>query len=87
MNLATRSHWYMLIAFIVAALLLVMGLGLASAQGAPRLEITAVDATQFPDMHVTVMATDGPTSAVCFWARMARPSTIMRWRKRPLAST
>jgi hypothetical protein len=59
MNLATRSHWYMLIAFIVAALLLVMGLGLASAQGAPRLEITAVDATQFPDMHVTVMATDG----------------------------
>lgn len=60
MNLAKRSHRYLLITSILAFLLLVLSLAPVMAQeAAPRLEITAVDATAFPDVSVVVIATDG----------------------------
>lgn len=57
MNLSTRSHRYLLIATLLAAFLFLVGV--AAAQAEARLEITAIDTDAFPEMHVTLMATDG----------------------------
>jgi len=59
MKLPMRSHRYLLIVSFVTVLLLLVGLAPAMAQSDPRLEITAVDASAFPDMRVMVIATDG----------------------------
>ena len=59
MILPTRSHRYLLIISFVVVLSLLVGLVPALAQAEPRLEISVIDASDFPDVRLAVIATDG----------------------------
>ncbi|HSG15635.1 MAG TPA: FHA domain-containing protein [Anaerolineae bacterium] len=59
MNAPIRFHRILLIISSVVASLLFASLEPALAQAEPRLEITAVDTSEFPNVRVVVMATDG----------------------------
>ena len=59
MILPTRSHRYLLFISFVVMLSLLVGLGPALAQAEPRLEISVIDTSEFPNVRVAVIATDG----------------------------
>ena len=59
MNAPSRFHRNLLIITVTIALYVLASLGPVLAQAEPRLEITAVDTSEFPDVRVLVLATDG----------------------------
>jgi len=58
MILATRSHRNLLLVLLLLVLLLT-GLPSVLAQGEQRLELSSIDTSEFPDVRLTVIATDG----------------------------
>lgn len=58
MIIPARSHRFLLL-FSLVIVLLIAGLAPVVAQGESRLEISVVDSSEFPDVRVAIIATDG----------------------------